>query len=597
MKEFLKMFFASLLAMAFVCFGGFLMLVVSIGALSTLSKPEPTVRRGSVLMFDLNARIQDAPVSRTSEEIIEQALGRDGPRNYSHRSVLRALEKAASDERITGLFLRGSLNASGGASGFATLKEVREAVAKFKESGKPVIAYTVYPSARDMYVMSVADQWIMNPEGMVGTAGMVSQPIFFKGFFEKYGIGVQVTKAGEYKSFAEPYIRTDFSEPAKEQTRELLDDLWGEFVSVVAERAGISENEFQDIIDEKGYLQAKDALEIGLVDELGHSNRVIEAIKTAIGSSAGNSNFKNINIRSYASAALGDADRNNEHIAVLYAEGTIVGGEGGEGEIGGDRLARQIRELREDDNVKAIVLRVNSPGGSAVASEIIQHELRLAQEKMPVIVSMGTVAASGGYWISAYADRIFAEPNTITGSIGVIGIFPNLKEIANNHGFTFDTVKTGRFADALSMSRPKTEEEMAMIQGLIDETYSQFLKKVSEGRNLPLSEVGRLAEGRVWSGLDAQELNLVDEIGGLKSAIAYAAQESGLSESPAVRDYPEPVDFFEELIEEMASNAALDTSIRSLEPIDSAVEALQQMARLRDPKGVYALMPYKFNIK
>jgi len=325
------MFFASLLAMAFVCFGGFLMLVVSIGALSTLSKPEPTVRRGSVLMFDLNARIQDAPVSRTSEEIIEQALGRDGPRNYSHRSVLRALEKAASDERITGLFLRGSLNASGGASGFATLKEVREAVAKFKESGKPVIAYTVYPSARDMYVMSVADQWIMNPEGMVGTAGMVSQPIFFKGFFEKYGIGVQVTKAGEYKSFAEPYIRTDFSEPAKEQTRELLDDLWGEFVSVVAERAGISENEFQDIIDEKGYLQAKDALEIGLVDELGHSNRVIEAIKTAIGSSAGNSNFKNINIRSYASAALGDADRNNEHIAVLYAEGTIVGGEGGEG--------------------------------------------------------------------------------------------------------------------------------------------------------------------------------------------------------------------------------------------------------------------------
>jgi len=259
--------------------------------------------------------------------------------------------------------------------------------------------------------------------------------------------------------------------------------------------------------------------------------------------------------------------------------------------------AAKVRELREDDNVKAIVLRVNSPGGSAVASEIIQHELRLAQEKMPVIVSMGTVAASGGYWISAYADRIFAEPNTITGSIGVIGIFPNLKEIANNHGFTFDTVKTGRFADALSMSRPKTEEEMAMIQGLIDETYSQFLKKVSEGRNLPLSEVGRLAEGRVWSGLDAQELNLVDEIGGLKSAIAYAAQESGLSESPAVRDYPEPVDFFEELIEEMASNAALDTSIRSLEPIDSAVEALQQMARLRDPKGVYALMPYKFNIK
>ena len=590
------MFFASLLAMAFVCFGGFLMFVVFVGALSTLSQPEPTVKKGSVLVFNLNARIQDSPVSRTSEELIEQALGRDGPKTYSHRSVMQALEKAATDDRIKALLLKGSLDSSGGASGFATLREIREGILEFKSSGKPVIAYTVYPSARDLYVMSTADEFIMNPEGMIGTAGMVSQPIFFKGFFDKYGIGVQVTKAGEYKSYAEPYVRDGFSGPARKQIKELLDDLWGEFVAVVADRAGIEESAFQALIDEK-YLLAEDAVAIGLVDDLGHAEKVIDIVKRAIGSSEKKSEFKNIGIGSYVRAILDRKSSSEGHIAVVYAEGVIVGGEGQAGEIGGDRLAREIRELRENDDVKAIVLRVNSPGGSAVASEMIQHELRLAKEKMPIVVSMGTVAASGGYWISAYGNRIFAEPNTITGSIGVIGLFFNLQEIASNHGFTFDTVKTGKFADALSLARPKTDEEMAMIQALIDITYSQFLDKVAEGRGIPLDEIKRIAEGRVWSGIDAKELKLVDEIGGLEDAIAYAAGEVGLGDSPEVRDYPKPVDFVEELIEELAGKAMFRASLETLEPIDAAIEMLEQIARCNDPKGVYALMPYKFNIK
>ena len=591
------MFFASLLAMAFVCFGCFLMFVVFVSALSTFSQPEPAVKKGSVLLFDLNARIQDSPVSRTSEELIEQTFGRDGPKSYSHRSIMRSLEKAATDDKIKALFLKGSLDSSDGASGFATLREVREGILKFKDSGKPVIAYSVYPSARDLYVMSTADEFIMNPEGLVVTAGMVAQPIFFKGFFDKYGIGVQVTKAGEYKSYAEPYIRDGFSEPAREQTEELLSDLWDEFIVAVAGRAGIEKSVFQALIDEKGYLQAEDAKEIGLVDNLGHADKVIDIVKRAIGSSEEKSEFRNIGIGSYSRTVLDKRASSEGHIAVVYAEGPIVGGEGRSGEIGGDRLAREIRELRENDDVKAIVLRVNSPGGSAVASAIIQHELRLAKEKMPMVVSMGTVAASGGYWISAYGNRIFAEPNTITGSIGVIGIFPNIQKLANNHGFTFDTVKTGKFADILTLARPKTDEEMAIIQGLIDDTYSQFLDKVAEGRGIPLDELKRIAEGRVWSGVDAKELKLVDEIGGLEDAISYAASEAGLSDSPEVRDYPKPVDFVEELIEELAGNAMFRASMKALEPIDVAVETLEQVARCNDPKGVYALMPYKFNIK
>ena len=261
--------------------------------------------------------------------------------------------------------------------------------------------------------------------------------------------------------------------------------------------------------------------------------------------------------------------------------------------MGGSGLAREIRSLRENEDVKAIVLRVNSPGGSALASEVIQHEIRLAKEKMPVVVSMGTVAASGGYWISAYADRIFAEPNTITGSIGVIGMFMNVKEIANRHGFTFDVVKTGKFADALSIARPKTPEEMAIVQREVDDVYADFLRKVSEGREQPIAKIKGIAEGRVWSGEDALEIGLVDEIGGLQKAIAYAAKEAGLDERPPVRDYPEPTDFLQELMENLTTTASLGVAGAPLRKLDEAVEELKGISQWNDPKGVYAVLPYK----
>jgi len=586
------MFFASMLAIVCVGFGGFIALIVFAGAFSSISAPEPVVKKSSMLEFDMNANIQDAPVSLTQEQLINEAFGRGGPQTYSLRQVLRALEAAADDTRISGLYLKGSLQPRDYGSGFAAIKEVREAIEAFKQvSGKPVIAHVVYPTDKDLYLASVADKIIMNPEGLILNAGMASEPIFFAGFFEKYGIGVQVTKAGEFKSAAESFVLKKMSDPAREQTEALLEDLWDEYVEALSARAEMSPAEFQALVDREGLLNGRAALDAGIVDELGFADSVIKALKEATGEESDKLEYKSTTLADYMRAKSKLVK--GQHIAVVYAEGPIVVGEGGQGQVGGSGLVREIRALRENEDVKAIVLRVNSPGGSALASEVIQHEIRLAKEKMPVVVSMGTVAASGGYWISAYADRIFAEPNTITGSIGVIGMFMNVKEIANRHGFTFDVVKTGKFADALSIARPKTPEEMAIVQREVDNVYADFLRKVSEGREQPIAKIKGIAEGRVWSGEDALEIGLVDEIGGLQKAIAYAAKEAGLNERPPVRDYPEPTDFIQELMENLTTTASLGVAGAPLRKFEEAVEELKRVSQWNDPKGVYAVLPYK----
>ena len=589
------MFFASALAIAFVFFGGFMLTILFVGALSSMSAPESVVKKGSVMVFDMDANIQDSPVSFTQEQLLNEAIGNVGPQNYALRDILRALDNAADDTHIKSLYLRGSLKSSNYGSGFAALKEVREAIIDFKEiSGKPVIAYLVYPTDKDLYLASTADKIILNPEGLIMNVGMASEPIFFAGFFKKYGIGVQVTKAGEFKSAAESFVMEKMSAPAREQTEALLEDLWDEYVEALSERAEMSPAQFQSLVDQKGLLTAKDALEAGIVDELGFADSVIRTLKEV---SDDESEKLEYNAASFSDYILASRETvSGDHIAIVYAEGAIVMGEGNVGQVGGTKLAREIRELRQDEKVKAIVLRVNSPGGSALASEEIQHEIRLANRKIPVVVSMGTVAASGGYWISTYADKIYAEPNTITGSIGVIGMFMNIKEIANRHGFTFDVVKTGKFADVLSISRPKSPEEMAIIQKEVDEVYSDFLRKVAEGRNQPLAKIEKIAEGRVWSGADALELGLVDELGGLEKAIAHAAKMADMKEGAQVKDYPKPTDFLEELMKNLTGSASIRQSNPAIEKFESVLDEISSIAKWNDPKGVYAVLPYKMEV-
>ncbi len=596
MKQFFKMFLASLLAMLFAAASLFIFGIVFFAALAGLSQPQATVETGSVLVFDMSVNVQDRPVSTTGQEFVDAAMGKRGVQDVSLLSLTRALRTAAQDDAIKGLLLTGSFRSDGYGSGFAALREVKEAVEEFAASGKPVWGYAVYPRARDMYVLSAARKIFLNPEGVINDTGMSLSSPFLGGFMKKYGIGVQVTRAGEFKAAAEPLVLERMSEPAREANQAVLDDFWAEYLDAIAKGAGIEPQQYADRLDEVAMLMADDALELGLVDQLAFSHTFVEELQDVVGKDEEGITFKQTSMSNYIAAKIKPEYSKEGYVAVIYAEGPIVGGEGQEDEVGSRRFLREIRQARLDDTVKALVLRVNSPGGSALASEVIQQELRLAQEKMPVVVSMGTLAASGGYWISTYADRIFAQPNTLTGSIGVIGIFFNFEELARNHGVNFDSVKTTRHAEIMSPFRVKTEEEMALVQRQVDAIYGSFLGKVSESRKLPFEEVERIAQGRIWSGSDALELGLVDQLGGLGDAIAYVGNEVGLGDRPAVKELPEPVDFFEEL-QKMLYEQSASVGNPVLGPLADAYEELAQgLSIYNDPKGVYAIMPYRVNI-
>jgi len=597
MKGFFKVFFASLLAIAVAGGGIFVLLLGLFTAIGSLSQSEPQVEDGSVLVFDMSAAVQDRPVGMTPDAFVDQVLLDQWDSAYSLRALTEGIREAARDERIKGILLQGSFLSEGLSSGFPALKEIREALSDFRESGKAVWAYVVYPSSRDLYVISEADAIYMNPEGMLMDAGMVMAYPFLGGFMDKYGIGVQVTRAGEYKAAAEGFVLKEMSAPAREANAAVLDDFWAEYLEAIAQGAEIEPEEYEAKLNELGMLAASEALELGVVDELVHVNELVAKLQGVAGADSEGKSFKQTPMSEYLADVVKPQYSSDGYVAVVYAEGSIVNGEGEENEVGGARLSREIRQARKDEKVKAIVLRVNSPGGSALASEAIQHELKLAQEKMPVVVSMGSLAASGGYWISAYGDKIYAQSNTLTGSIGVIGVFFNIQELAADHGVTFDSVKTTEHADVMSVYRPKTEEEMVVIQRHVDLIYESFLAKVAEGRELDLDEVRELAGGRIWSGADALDLGLVDELGGLGDAIAYAGEQAGLGSKPAVKELPEPVNFLEEILEtSMASqaDARLQGPARELAALYR--ELLSLSRQFNDPKGVYAIMPYSVKI-
>jgi protease-4 len=356
-------------------------------------------------------------------------------------------------------------------------------------------------------------------------------------------------------------------------------------------------------LDAEGIIKPSIALRTHLIDRVAYRDEIIDRLKAETGVTSATDSFKQVQLAFYAKANVSTPSTSfgSGEVAIVYAEGEIVEGEGDQTEIGGAKFAREIRRLREDSSVKAIVLRVNSPGGSATASETIQRELRLARKAKPVIVSMGSYAASGGYWISAYGDRIFAEPSTITGSIGVFGILPNIQKLANDHGVTFDSVKTGKFADGLlTIARPRTDEEMAVFQKGVDWIYSQFVAKVAEGRKLSISRVEEIAQGRVWSGADAKRIGLVDEIGGLDAAIKYAAKQADLGDHYRIVEYPKSKNLSEAIAEFLGKYAPVSLSVRPtglLGVVADRIEAeFAWMRTLNDPQGVYARMPVELVI-
>jgi protease-4 len=598
MRDFLKYTFATLLGLLIflgLSIGGLVSLFILLAAIDQ----GPQVKDKSILTFDLSTKITDAKQAATS---LNDVLTADDTTTLTLREVVNALDEAAQDPKIVALYLFGNNEGDGGA-GFATLKEVRDALQRFRQAGKKIIAYDVDWREKEYYLGSIADTIVQNPSGSFELNGLNSEGMFYADALKKFGVGIQVTRVGKYKSAVEPLLLNKRSPENRAQTEALLGDLWNEYVSATSQARKLDAKQIQTIADQQGILTAETARDRKLVDKLAYQDEVITDLKQLGTPDDETKSFRQVSLKNYASLAatkIANKQSGKDKVAVVYAEGDIVNGQGERGSVGGDRIARQLRQLRQDEDVKAVVLRVNSPGGSATASDVIQREMILTRKAKPVVVSMGSLAASGGYWISTFSDRIFAEPNTITGSIGVFGIQPNLQALANNNGITWDTVKTGRLADMSTLSRPKTPEELAIAQKQVDEIYDDFLTKVAESRKLSKSAVGEIAQGRVWSGRKAKELRLVDELGGLQAAIQDAAKRAKLSDSWAVEEYPKPRSFEERLLKQFIGDQSFFRLTPSPNPLTQQIQKLQAdlevLQRMNDPRGIYARLPFNLRI-
>lgn len=580
-----------------------LMFVGMIGALAALGEKPVAVPKGGYLVFDLTANIHDGVRTPNPFEVFEAIENPEHPKNLQLRAVTRALEAAAKDDRIKGLLITGNVSASDYASSFAALAEVRRALVEFKKSGKPVMAHLFSAGARDLYLSSVADEILIDPYGQLDLPGLSSQGVFFAGAMEKLGVGVQVVRVGKYKSAMEAFSSRQMSPESREEVQVLLDSVWTTLRDEIATARGMTPDALQAIVDSQGFIRADAAVKVGLATRVAYQDEVIDELKKRTGSKEDDASFRRVSLASYAKRAHSPAPKaaageKRGTVAVVYAEGVIVDGQGGPGEIGGRRFADELRRLRRDEKVSAIVLRVNSPGGSPSGSEHILRELRLARETKPVIVSMGGYAASGGYWISSLGDHIFAESTTITGSIGVIGALFNGAELAEKIGVSFDVVKTGRYADMLSPFRPKTEAEIALVQRDVDWIYQEFIARVAEGRKLEPSRVEELAQGRVWIGADALARGLVDEVGGLDDAIRYAAKKAGIENNYTVREAPTPRAFADSLAEALQGMEARVLGQSTRAQLLARFEAeLAPLNAFNDPRGVYARLPFEFVLR
>lgn len=611
MKNFFTSMLGSLAALVLFAIGCLILLFGFVAAFAALAgrDAKPHLEQGSYLVLDLAQKITEAP-----PPVDFRSLGGRSD-TLQLRTVTHALRSAAKDDRIAGVFITGDLAPGTFGTGFAALREVRGAIEAVKASGKPVSAYLTYATTRSYYLASAASDIAIDPYGVILMPGLSSEPVFFAGAFEKYGVNVQVTRVGKYKSAVEPFIRREMSPENREEVEKLLGDLWSGLLADMAPSRDVTPQQIQDVVNAEGLIRPEAAQQGRLVDRIAYRDQIYDELKAKTGRAGSKEPFKQVTVEEYARIAKdivdtpGPAVDGDEvglprasgrgRVAIVYAEGNIVDGEGDPTEVGGTRFSRALRRLRQDDDIKAVVLRVNSPGGSASASEVIQREIRLLKAVKPVVVSMGSYAASGGYWISAYGDRIFAEPTTITGSIGVFGIQFDVQRLANDLGITFDAVKTGRFADALTITRPKTPEELAVFQEMVDWIYREFVGKVAEGRNLDRAAVEEIAQGRVWSGTAALEIGLVDEIGGLDAAVAHAVEKAGLGRDYRLVEYPRKKELIEAIQELIGQNTPGFIESRGLvgkiaERIEAEVSLLRSF---NDPRGVYARLPVNLSVR
>ena len=562
--------------------------------ISNLSKTEETsatVKPNSVLYMKLNYEIPDRTTDNPFGAIDFQSMESIDASGLN--DILRNIEHAKTDPNIKGIYLE----LSSIPTSTATLQEIRDKLNEFKESGKFLVTYGETYSQSAYYMASIADKIFLNPEGAVDLHGMATQIMFYKHLLDKLDVEMQIVRGpnNKFKSAVEPYFLDKMSEANREQMDKLLGTVWGQILQGISQSRNISVEQLNQIADNLETLfNADKALEYGLVDNLYYKDQVLEELKGLTGS---NKSINAVGNTKYAKS-YNDKNTSKNEVAIIYASGQIYDGKGDE-EMGiySENLSKTIRKAREDENVKAVVLRVNSPGGSAVASAIIGRELDLTKEVKPVIVSMGNYAASGGYWISAKGDYIFADPTTLTGSIGVFGTFPNAQGLLNDKiGLTFDVAKTNENSDFGSITQPLTEFQYNKLQQMVVKTYNDFTSRVAEGRGLTQAYVDSIGQGRVWAGADAIGLGLVDQLGDMEDAIAYAVQKANLGNDYKVTEWPKQKEFFTRLMESMSGNDdKLDAVMK--QKLGVYYDYIQGLENLQKNTGIQARLPFDMIIE
>ncbi|MBK0382407.1 signal peptide peptidase SppA [Pedobacter sp. SD-b] len=585
MKQFFKFVFASMLGVIIATVLLFVILIGGVTAIVSSSNDTVEVKENTILHINLNVPIVERSTSSPLDNLDVGPF--KGEKTVGLNDILKSIKNAKDDDQIKGIYL----DVTYLVTGFATIEQIRDALIDFKKSKKFIYAYSEVYTQGAYYLASVADKVYLNPQGLLELKGFSSQITFYKGALDKLGIEAQVIKVGTYKSAVEPYILDKMSDANRLQTKALLGSLYDHFTSEISKSRNIPQDSIIAIADGLLSRSPEDAVKLKLVDALKYKDEVLDELKAKTETDK-KDNLNTISVTDYAKTIKSSSSAKDK-IAVIYANGEINGGEGDENSIGSEGISKALRKARLDDKIKAVVLRVNSPGGSSLASDVIWREVLLTKKAKPVIVSMGDYAASGGYYISCAADSIFAEPNTITGSIGVFAIIPNLKGFLNDKlGITFDGVKTGQFADLGNISRPLTSPEKMILQKEVNRTYADFTKRVSEGRHISQAYVDSIGQGRVWTGEQAIKIKLVDRIGHLEDAIKCAAKKAKLDDYKIV-NYPEIKDGLFGLLDNSGDKIK---SYMVKQELGTSYQYYQKVKEISNMRGLQARMPFDLEV-
>ncbi|MDO4727198.1 MAG: signal peptide peptidase SppA [Porphyromonadaceae bacterium] len=579
MKSFLKHVFATIVGL-FIFSIIWVILFFAIVGVAMSGSGAVTVKDNTV--FELN--LKGVLVERSEEDFMNSLMTElnNAPTQIALDKIMEGIDKAATNDKIKGIYIKvDNFSAS-----FASLQEIYGGLKKFKETGKFIVVYSDYYGNGSYYLSSIADKVYMNPQGTLALTGINISSMFFKGLLDKVGIEMQIFKVGTFKSAVEPFTQTSMSEANRLQLNTYINSIWSEVIDIVAKNRGITSDDINQYANSGGFLgEAQATVNQKFIDSLVYQSDM----KTVLESLAGEG-YNTLELKDMSLVAKTEK-RSKNRIAVVYAIGGID--DGSKSGIDSEKISKELLKLADDDKIKAVVLRVNSPGGSAFGSEQIWHSVGVVKAKKPLVVSMGDYAASGGYYISCQADRIFAQPTTLTGSIGIFGIFPNTKGLVDKIGLKFDNVKTNKFSNFGEMYRPMTDEEKAILQKYIEQGYNLFTKRCADGRGLSQDSIKAIAEGRIYSGIDALSLGLVDELGGLNEAIAFAAQKANL-DSYSIKQYPATKTMMEQLTEAF-SGSVQERFIKS--QLGENYQIFEAIKKAQQTSYIQALMPYTLTVK